>query len=179
MTSLTTADPSRSSGPASLADTRAALRQALMDRAEFAAGRAVCSAVDAGADVEDLPHLTDRESTFVARGRRDLVRATAAGLEERLPFTPACTAPQREHTARDIAHLVDILAISLYVDDVDLCGGFLAWPADILEARGVPSSSLPPALDLLSGELTDFPRATRHLAHGRATLGSRPSPPLP
>ena len=89
----------------------------------------------------------------------------------------AYTPRQRQHTAEDIAHLVDFLAAALYVDDTALFTDFLCWTADILTARGVPAESLYPALDLLGGRLGDFPRAAARLRQGRLALASRPTVP--
>ncbi|MCX5205176.1 cobalamin-dependent protein [Streptomyces sp. NBC_00237] len=113
--------------------------------------------------LDDLPHLADQEYTMVARTHAELVKAAFVGLEERHPDMRAYTERQREHTAEDLAHIVSFLATALYTDDPDLFTGFLRWTAGILVARGVPADSLCPALDILGGELRDFPRAGRFL----------------
>ncbi|MET9255494.1 cobalamin B12-binding domain-containing protein [Streptomyces sp. NPDC003717] len=123
--------------------------------------------------VDDLPHLTDQEYTLLSRSKGQLVKNTLAGLEERLPAMRTYTEPQRERTAEDLAHIVDFLATALYTDDVRLFTGFLDWTGEILEARGVPATVLLPGLDLLGGELKDFPRALRFLSRGRAALAAR------
>jgi hypothetical protein len=71
---------------------------------------------------------------------------------------------QRQHTAEDLAHIVEYLATALYVDDDSLFRDFLFWTGEVLTARGVPAQVLEPALDLLSVQLRDFPRAQRMLA---------------
>ncbi|MEU7482010.1 cobalamin-dependent protein [Lentzea sp. NPDC042327] len=114
--------------------------------------------------IDDLPHLADQEYTLVKRTANDLVRAVFRGLEERVPAMRAYSAEQRQHTAEDLAHIVDFLATALYVDDDSLFHGFMAWTGDVLNARGVPVRVLEPALDLLSVQLRDFPRAQRMLA---------------
>ncbi|MFI6346102.1 B12-binding domain-containing protein [Streptomyces sp. NPDC050560] len=135
---------------------------------------------DARQIVDDLPHLSDQEYTMVSRGRRQLVKNTLAGLEERVPAMRAYTAAQHERTAEDVAHIVDFLAVALYTDDVDAFADFTAWTGDILAARGVPAHALDPALALLQGELKDFPRALTLLDAGRAALGGRAHrPPSP
>lgn len=113
--------------------------------------------------IDDLPHLADQEYTLVVRSKAQLVKAVLAGLDERFPGARAYTEAQRERTAEDVAHIVDFLAAALYTDDAEVFTRFLTWTAGILTARGVPSHSLVPALDLLGEELRDFPRATRHL----------------
>jgi methanogenic corrinoid protein MtbC1 len=122
--------------------------------------------------IDDLPHLADQEYTMVSRRSAQLVRTVFAGLEERVPAMRDYTDLQRQHTAEDLAHIVDFLAAALYVDEAPLFTGFLTWTADILAARGVPSASLVPAVDLLADELRDFPRATAALAAARTELAA-------
>jgi methanogenic corrinoid protein MtbC1 len=114
--------------------------------------------------VDDLPHLADQEYTLVTRGARDLVRSVYRGLEERVPAMASYSDEQRQHTAEDLAHIVEYLATALYVDDDSLFRDFLSWTGEVLNARGVPAQVLEPALDLLSVQLRDFPRAQRMLA---------------
>ncbi|MFD9380154.1 B12-binding domain-containing protein [Streptomyces sp. NPDC059999] len=109
--------------------------------------------------LDDLPHLIDQEYTLVARTRSSLVCAVMDALADRFPAMRDDTAAQFEHTAEDIAHIVDFLATALYTDDPELLTDFLAWTAGILAARGVPAHSLVPALHILSEQLKDFPRA--------------------
>jgi methanogenic corrinoid protein MtbC1 len=120
--------------------------------------------------VEDLPHLADEEYTMVTRDAARLVRAVMTSLEARLPAMRAYTELQRQHTAEDIAHIVDFLGAALYVDDPALFLDFLTWTGEILRVRGVPARSLTPALELLADELRDFPRAERMLAQALTTL---------
>lgn len=107
---------------------------------------------------------------MVARSAARLVAAVCAALPERFLAMRAYTDQQHQHTAEDIAHVVDFLATALYVGDVELFTGFLTWTADILTARAVPLHSLIVGLDLLSAELRDFPRASRFLAEGTTHL---------
>ncbi|MFC8920662.1 B12-binding domain-containing protein [Streptomyces sp. NPDC047821] len=122
---------------------------------------------------DDLPHLADQEYTMVVRSSRSLVRETFKVLEQRFPAIGGYDEEQRERTAEDLAHIVDFLAAALYVDDPDLFVGFLLWTGDVLTARGVPVQSVLPGLDLLAGQLRDFPRARRFLNAGRSALASR------
>ncbi|MEV0011567.1 B12-binding domain-containing protein [Streptomyces sp. NPDC051840] len=127
--------------------------------------------------IDDLPHLGDQEYTLVVRGRPGLVREVMAQLEDRFPAAASYTEQQREHTAQDIAHIVEYLGVALYTDDDDLFTGFMGWTAAILEARRVPAASLMPVLDVLGTELKDFPRTTRLLAGARSVLeAGRPQP---
>ncbi|MFD3680326.1 B12-binding domain-containing protein [Streptomyces sp. NPDC058613] len=120
--------------------------------------------------IDDLPHLADQEYTLVARTRPQLVRTVFAGLEDRYPAMRGYDEAQRERTAEDLAHIVEFLGAALYTDDAELFSRFLLWTAGILEARGVPAQSLPPALDVLGNELKDFPRATGILRSATARL---------
>ncbi|MCX5384475.1 B12-binding domain-containing protein [Streptomyces sp. NBC_00083] len=122
--------------------------------------------------IDDLPHLEDQEYTMVTRARAALVRAVMLGLDEAFPALRTYSDVQRERTAEDLAHIVEFLATALYLDDADLFTDFIAWTASILTARGVPAHSLPPALDLLAGELKDFPRAQRLLRLGAERLAA-------
>ncbi|MGW6269097.1 cobalamin B12-binding domain-containing protein [Streptomyces sp. NPDC055060] len=120
--------------------------------------------------VDDLPHLIDQEYSMVARTRGELVKEVLAELERLFPPMAGYTVLQRQHTAEDVAHIVDHLATALYVDDDGLFTRFLDWTADILTARDVPARSLLIALDVLGGRLADFPRATRVLNAARDIL---------
>ncbi|MFD7099309.1 cobalamin B12-binding domain-containing protein, partial [Streptomyces xanthophaeus] len=124
--------------------------------------------------IDDLPHLADQEYTYVTRSRPQLVRAVFTGLENRYPAMSGYTEAQRERTAEDLAHIVDFLSAALYTGDAELFSRFLLWTSGILEARGVPGQSLPPTLDLLAGELKDFPRATGMLRLAVQRLTSTP-----
>ncbi|MFJ9426288.1 B12-binding domain-containing protein [Streptomyces sp. NPDC101249] len=120
--------------------------------------------------VSGLPHLADQEYTMVVSTRRQLVKETLARLEERYPPMRSYTHQQRERTAEDIGHIVDHLAVALYVDDPEFLPRFLRWTAGVLDARSVPARSLDPALALLGRQLQDFPRASRILHEARAAL---------
>ncbi|EOD64978.1 hypothetical protein H480_29136 [Amycolatopsis vancoresmycina DSM 44592] len=110
---------------------------------------------------------------MVTRRSGRLVKAVLAGLEERIPAMRSYTDLQRQYTAEDLAHIVEFLATALYVGDPELFTGFLTWTAGILTARGVPATSLVPALDLLETELRDFPRATALLRTAKTDLAGQ------
>ncbi|WGL53386.1 cobalamin-dependent protein [Nocardioides sp. BP30] len=123
--------------------------------------------------IDDLPHLADQEYTMVARSAPRLVRAVMTGLEERLPMMRDYSDLQRQHTAEDVAQIVDFLAAALYVGDAALFCDFLAWTAEVLEARAVPARSLVPAVELLRDELRDFERAVAMLDQAWGLLQPR------
>ncbi|MEE1814435.1 cobalamin-dependent protein [Streptomyces sp. SP18ES09] len=120
--------------------------------------------------IDDLPHLADQEYTMVVRSRDSLVRTVFSALEAAFPAMRAYDDMQRERTAEDLAHIVEFLATALYLGDEELFTWFISWTAQILQARGVPAQSLPPALDLFARELKDFPRAARTLQRGMDAL---------
>ncbi|NJQ01702.1 cobalamin B12-binding domain-containing protein [Streptomyces zingiberis] len=120
--------------------------------------------------VDLLPHLADQEYTLVSRTSTQLVRDTLAALEARIPAMRDYTDRQRQHTAEDIAHIVDFLTTALYTGDAGLFTGFLVWTGSILTARGVPATTLGPTLDVLAGLLHNFPRALGMLAEARRAL---------
>ncbi|NKY43234.1 cobalamin B12-binding domain-containing protein [Nocardia cerradoensis] len=111
-----------------------------------------------------LPHLTDQEFTMIARSTPQLPATTMAELEHRFPAMREYSEYQLERTAEDIAQILEFLATALYLDDDELFTTFVTWTAGVLSARAVPAQSLLPVLDLLGGQLQDFPRARRILA---------------
>ncbi|MFB7031625.1 MULTISPECIES: B12-binding domain-containing protein [unclassified Streptomyces] len=112
---------------------------------------------------DDLPHLLDQEYTLVTTRRAALVKQSLETLEERWPAMRTYSLAQRDRTTEDLAHIVDFLAAALYVDDAELFTTFTTWTADILTARGVPAASLLSGMDVLAGQLRDFPRALTFL----------------
>ncbi|MFF5923364.1 B12-binding domain-containing protein [Streptomyces flavochromogenes] len=112
---------------------------------------------------DDLPHLTDQEYTLVVTRRTALVKQSLAALDARWPAMRTYSTAQRERTAEDIAHIVDFLAVALYVDDAELFTGFTTWTAGILHARHVPAAGLHLGLEVLAGQLRDFPRTLTFL----------------
>ncbi|PPJ33749.1 cobalamin-binding protein [Nocardia nova] len=110
-----------------------------------------------------LTHLTDQEFTMIARSTPRLLATTMAELEHCFPAMREYSEFQLERTAEDVAQILEFLAAALYLDDDELFTTFVTWTAGVLSARAVPAQSLFPVLDLLSGQLQDFPRARRIL----------------
>lgn len=131
--------------------------------------------------LDDLPHLSDQEYTLVTRGAPRLVATVLDRLPERVPAMADYDDDQRRHTAEDVRHVVDFLAVALYTGDAELFEQFLGWTAEVLEARSVPVAVLRPVLDLLGDELRDFPRAAGLLRHATASaaLTRGPGSPVP
>ncbi|MFJ5933982.1 B12-binding domain-containing protein [Streptomyces sp. NPDC093071] len=113
--------------------------------------------------IDDLPHLDDQEYTLVIQNRAQLIKQTLAELEGLFPAMRTYSTAQRDRTTEDLAHIVDFLATALYVDDAELFTTFTAWTAGILTARNVPIAGLRLGLDVLTGQLRDFPRALTFL----------------
>ncbi len=122
--------------------------------------------------IDDLPHLADQEYTMVSGMSRELVRVTLRELMIRLPEMQSYSDLQRQHTAEDVAHVVDYLVTAVYTGDEELFSDFILWTADVLAARGVPAASLVPALDILGAQLRDFPRTLGVLHAARTALDS-------
>ncbi|MFE5511689.1 B12-binding domain-containing protein [Streptomyces sp. NPDC056529] len=112
---------------------------------------------------DDLPHLTDQEYTLVTTRHTALVKQSLETLEERWPAMRTYSTAQRDRTTEDLAHIIDFLATALYVDDAELFTTFTTWTAGILTARGVPAAGLRLGVDILAGQLRDFPRALTFL----------------
>ncbi|MFJ3231155.1 B12-binding domain-containing protein [Streptomyces sp. NPDC086787] len=127
---------------------------------------------------DDLPHLADQEYTMVVQSRPQLVKQTLVDLESRFAAMAGYSDFQRERTAEDIAHIVDFLATALYVDDPGVFTAFLAWTAGVLEARRVPAHSMVTCLDILGGQLRDFPRTLNAIHEGAAVLRDRAHRPV-
>jgi hypothetical protein len=126
--------------------------------------------------IDDLPHLADQEYTMVHSNRPQIVTRTVADLDEHVPAMRDYSEHQRERTVEDVAQIIEFLAAALYTDDDELFAQFITWTGEVLEARGVPASSLAPALESLTSQLTDFPRAVRLLGAARtALLESQPA----
>lgn len=134
--------------------------------------------------VDDLPHLDDQEYTMVTQSATQLVKETLGTLEERVPGLSDYTERQQQYHTEDIAYIVDHLATALYVDDDAVFSTFLTWTADILTAREVPPHCLHTALEILTGQLKDFPRALHMLNQAQQALtthldGTPPGPEKP
>lgn len=123
--------------------------------------------------MDHLPHLSDQEYTLVTRSAPVLVATVLDRLPGRVPAMDGYDEQQRRHTAEDVRHVVDFLAVALYTGDPGLFTSFLDWTAGVLSARGVSPAVLVPALELLAEELHDFTRAGALLraAAGRDRAG--------
>jgi methanogenic corrinoid protein MtbC1 len=123
--------------------------------------------------IDDLPHLGDQEYTMISRSSRQLVQTMYVGLEERIPAMRDYTELQHQYAAEDLAHIVNFLASAVYTGDSELFTSFIVWTAEVLEARGVPTATLSPSLDLLGTELRDFPRAMAMIQEAGTALAAK------
>lgn len=81
--------------------------------------------------------------------RADLVDDAYGRLEEALPVMAGYDDRQRDHTRRDLHHILDAAAATLLVDDRRIFEEFCTWLQDLLAARGVPTSALEAGLQAL------------------------------
>lgn len=116
------------------------------------------------------PRRADPEYAALRARRAELVAAAVDELRERFPPMRGYDERQLDAALEDIGHIVDFLSASVYVDDVELFGEFMAWTAEVLAARGVPVASTEVAMGAMSRVLEDHPRARRHLDHGRGVV---------
>lgn len=112
------------------------------------------------------------EYTFVVRQRPELIGAGYARLAGLYPPMASYDQRQRDATAEDLGHLVDFLAAALYVQDAGIFTDFVTWTAAVLAARAVPAAALTVGLEVLAGQLHDFPRAQDTLRAGIEALAA-------
>lgn len=112
------------------------------------------------------------EYASLVQRRRDLVRT---GVEHARALYEARGASLEgvdlDRTVEDLGHITDFLLTSLYVGDGAVFTRFLAWTRGVLEVRGVPAVGVARVLELLEGELFDYPETCAALREGRAVLG--------
>ncbi|MBP2333949.1 methanogenic corrinoid protein MtbC1 [Saccharothrix coeruleofusca] len=116
------------------------------------------------------PRRADPEYAALRIRRAELIGAAVDALYERFPPMRGYDERRLDATLEDVGHIVDFLSASVYVDDVELFGEFMAWTAEVLAARGVPVASTEVAMSAMSRVLEDHPRALRHLDHGRQVV---------
>lgn len=71
-------------------------------------------------------------------------------LEAGLPAMAAYDDRQRDHTRRDLHHVLDAVAATMLVDDERILHDFLAWLELVLAPRGVPATAVTAGLDALA-----------------------------
>ncbi|RKN48568.1 cobalamin B12-binding domain-containing protein [Micromonospora endolithica] len=119
-----------------------------------------------------LSHLADDEYASLVKRRGELIDEAVADLRERVPSARDYTSAQWDSTIGDLGYILDFLAAALYVDDSTLFTEFVDWLVAVLTSRGVPAGAVGATLDQYARALRDFPRATRFLARGRASVAA-------
>ncbi|QMU77089.1 cobalamin-binding protein [Streptacidiphilus sp. PB12-B1b] len=156
------------------ADAWAPTATAAADR--LASGRLSSAAVGPSDPLGSLVHLIDQEYTLLSRARRAVVEQTMDALRERLPELGGCTAEELERSREDVVHLVDFLAVALYLDDPRVLTDFLSWTEEVRRAGRLPLAVLPAALEALAAPLRDLPRALGMIRVAGAA-GAKPERP--
>jgi hypothetical protein len=115
-----------------------------------------------------FPQPAHEEYSRLVRRRADLITRTMRALAATCPPMASYSDRQLESITDDLGHIIDFLAAALYVDDVPLFSGFVAWAREALKARGVPPVALTQGLRLLHDALPDLPRTRTLLTAGIA-----------
>jgi methanogenic corrinoid protein MtbC1 len=124
-------------------------------RAGARLARAWLDAPPPRATVVASPHRDELEE--LRRCRQDLVDNAYRHLEDALPMMAGHDEHQRDHTRRDLHHILDAGAATLLVDDRRILADFLAWLQMLLVARGEPVAALEARLDALVDASGDLP----------------------
>ena len=126
----------------------------------------------------------DRAHELLRRRQAEIVFEAGRRLRERWPGVREYGSEQEARTTEDLGYLVEFLAASLYVDDVELYTGFVSWMAGILECRRVPRPALTAGLEVtaeaVEAVLGAQPRAARTIQEAIRALadpaGAGPPP---
>jgi hypothetical protein len=108
----------------------------------------------------------DDESAVITAGLPQLVARSMTELTARLPLMATYTAEQRARTEEDFGHILNFLAVALYLDDPMLFSDFVTWLIDVLVPRHVPMRAIDVSLRVVADVLTDRPRAGEFVAAG-------------
>lgn len=98
-------------------------------------------------EVVPSPHRDELDA--LRRTRQELVDDAMRRLEDALPMVASYDQHEREHTRRDLHHILDAAAVTLLVDDPRIFEDLLAWLQMVLVARGVPAAALDAGLQAL------------------------------
>jgi methanogenic corrinoid protein MtbC1 len=116
----------------------------------------------------------DTDSDAILANVPALVAGAMTELGRRLPSMASYTVEQRARTEEDFGHILNFLAVALYVDDVELFTNFVSWLADLLVPRHVPLQALEISLQVvesaLAGKLGERLRARSFLDAGSRAL---------
>lgn len=112
----------------------------------------------------------DDDAERLSDGRREVVDAALEVLRGRWPAMAGYNAYQLARTEEDLGFIVDFLGAALFVDDVELFTGFVAWNSQVLAARGVPRAALGAGIEAVSQSISatigTLPRAAKFLEAG-------------
>ena len=117
----------------------------------------------------------DRAHDLLRRRQGEIVFDAGRRLRARWPGVREYGAEEEARTAEDLGYLVEFLAASLYVDDMELYTGFVSWMDGILECRSVPRPALTAGLEVtaeaVEAVLGAQPRAARTVQAAIRLLG--------
>lgn len=112
-----------------------------------------------------------REYIDLRRRRGDLLQAGLRRSTELYADADTPMGPEeRDRTVEDLGHLVDFLAVAVYVADPRLLTDFLRWMREVLEARSVPFRTVLDVLDCFEELLAEHRMARAVLREARAGL---------
>lgn len=94
----------------------------------------------------------------------ELAERAYAELEQSYSPLGGYSERQRAHTREDLTYIVRYIAAARLVDDVTVFTDFREWLAEVLEARGVPSTALEAGLAALAAQLRDIDPDAHRLA---------------
>lgn len=107
------------------------------------------------------------------RRRRELLGiAVDRAMESRPGDEEGPSEEERDRTVEDAGHLVDFLAVSLYVTDPALFVRFLGWMEKMLDSRPQRFRMLTGTLEAFEAALHDHPAALAVLREGRAAVSA-------
>ncbi len=113
--------------------------------------------------VELQPVRLDPRALDLVLQAEPVAAAAFATLTTTYPSLADYDASQREHTHRDLVHIVEFLAAARLVDDDVVFEEFLAWLTGVLTARGVPVEALTAGLAALAPLVRDIDSGAHRL----------------
>ncbi|WP_285761616.1 cobalamin B12-binding domain-containing protein [Nocardiopsis ansamitocini] len=123
-------------------------------------------------NVHTSPTVLPSHSEYASllRRRGELIAQTVQRLTEDHPELGLHRVEARDRTVEDLGHLVDFLAVSLYVANTELFVRFLHWMHDVLEPRGIPFTTVLETLGHYETLLYDYPLTVETLRAARLRM---------